>query len=483
MQVANLCPLQTSKTIATCICLAAMLFKSPFCLGQQKTEREAANQLISLVESGDTGKSDQAHKLFSSLPAEAKCKQEAALALTMLYIRDRHFSDAWKMLTSVPQNPASSSDTVKSVKERLKLWLLLEANVADKARAQLTEITEKTLTADSGDPDLAANCCFIGSVAGMLQSDNATPCIPDSILASVLDQLLAKVESANAKTKLRERLAENRQWGTELVALVSKFEGLEDAEVQQMLSSTQAELDGVRKELMQLRGELKSAGGEKRVLEDQRRKWIQGRKAVLQEMTRETPGKPQYPVEPGPAPLHPIQPRGHYRVDPKTQVAKYVPPSACDESRYRDELKAYDERAQKWRVRSANYQRDLLEYPTKIKIWEQQDAARRASLYDQKQKTELGMASTENAMKGMQDEIQKGVAKDLKDIVEQQKKLERLVEMSNVALRYITEKDTKAKRLIRPSSFPILDYEAECNRLKKSLSERHSVAPAPNLDM
>ena len=333
------------------------------------------------------------------------------------------------------------------------------------------KLVKWSIEATPGDSDLAANCGFIGSVAGMLQSDNETPCIPKATTTQAIEQLLAKVESTNSKSKLNEQHAENRLWGTELVALVSKFEGLGQPESHQLLSSTQAELEGIRQELTQLRGELKSADGEKRVLEDHRKKWFQYRKTIVQEMAFATSGKPQYPVEPGPAPYQPIEPRGRYQVDQKTLVAKYVPPSACDTSRYRADLKSYEDRAQKWRVRAANYQRDSIEYPTKIKLWEHKDAARRASLNDEKQKTETGIASTESNMKGMQDEIKNGVAKDLKGIVEQQKKLVRLVTMSDVAMRYIADKDLKHKRLIRPSSFPLLDYEKECNQLKKSLRE------------
>ncbi len=397
MKFAEIIRLRASRTLMEMVCLIAILFSaSPICLGKQKTEHNAVNRLISMVENGESGQSVQAQTLYLSIPADSKCQPVAALAFTLLEIRERQFSDAWKALSAASKDPIPSSDTVKITKERLKLWLLLEANAAEKAQTQFTNIVNMSLNAAPGDPELAANCSFIGSVAGMLETDNESPCIPGSIASRAMEQLLAKVESANAKAKLKEQNAENRLWGTELVAMVRKFESLGQADSEQLVRSTQAELDAARQELMQIRGELKSAGGENRVLEDQRRKWFQSRKAALQEMTRETPGKPQYPVEPGPAPHHPTRPRGHYRVDPKTQEAMYVPPSACDESRYRDELKTYDERAQKWRVRAANYRRDILEYPNKIKLWEQKDAARRASLSDQKQNAELGIASAEN---------------------------------------------------------------------------------------
>ena len=472
MKITQIIRHRASKAIVASVCLTAILFSTPtVCLAQQKTERDAVNRLILMVESGESGQTSQAQKLFLSIPVDSKCQPVAAIALGMRLIREREFSDAWKVLSTAPNDQTSELDAVKIAQERLKLWLLLEAGLADKAETQLMKLVKLSIDPATGDSDLAANCGFIGSVAGMLQSDNEAPCIPKTTTTKAIEQLMAKVESTNSKSKLDEQHAENRQWGTELVALVSKLEGLGQAEALQMLSSTQAELDTIRQELTLLRGELKSAGGEKRVFEDQRRKWIQNRKAILQEMARVTPGKPQYPVEPGPTPFHPIEPRGHYQVDQKTLVAKYVPPSASDESRYRVQLRAYDERAQKWRVRLANYQRDSREYPTRMKLWEQQDAARRAALNDQKQKSEIGIGSAESTMKGMQEEIKNGVAKDLKGIVEQQKKLERLVTMSDVAMRYITNKDLKPKRLIRPSSFPLLDYEKECNQLKKSLHE------------
>jgi len=53
-----------------------------------------------MVESGESGQTAQAQKLFLSIPVDSKCQPGAAIALGMLHIREREFSDAWKVLTA-----------------------------------------------------------------------------------------------------------------------------------------------------------------------------------------------------------------------------------------------------------------------------------------------------------------------------------------------------------------------------------------------
>jgi len=47
-----------------------------------------------MVESGESGQTAQAQKLFLSISVDSKCQPAAAIALGMLHIREREFSDA-----------------------------------------------------------------------------------------------------------------------------------------------------------------------------------------------------------------------------------------------------------------------------------------------------------------------------------------------------------------------------------------------------
>ena len=106
------------------ICITAILVCAPcFCLGQQKTEQDAAKQLISMVENDDLGQSAHAQKLFLSIPSVSKCKPVAALALTMIHIREREFSDAWKVLTAASKDKTAATESDKIAIERLRFGI------------------------------------------------------------------------------------------------------------------------------------------------------------------------------------------------------------------------------------------------------------------------------------------------------------------------------------------------------------------------
>ena len=128
--------------------------------------------------------------------------------------------------------------------------------------------------------------------------------------------------------------------------------------------------------------------------------------------------RPAPPVHPGPQPRQPYKPDGSYKIDPKTQERKYVPPSNSEEKRYKDELEQF----KSWPTRSQKYQKDMAEYPAKSQLWEQ----RIASLQMQKKDADEAVASAEIAMKEMQAKISQGIGNALKQTGDQLEQLERL---------------------------------------------------------
>lgn len=243
--------------------------------------------------------------------------------------------------------------------------------------------------------------------------------------------------------------------------MVGKFESMGIEKADEQNRSTQAELERSKQEELQLRGDLKSAGGEKRVLEDQRKKLIQNKNRIQENLKKEVRNKPAFPVHPGPPPRQPSKPRGSYEIDPKTQIAKYVPPSSREEKSYEEEL----ERSKTYSKRFAKYQSDSLEYPVKLQRWE----ANLSTLRSQINTAEMNIASTEKTLNDMQEEIKQGIGKDLKQTGDQLEQLERLASISSIAYKHVASNDPKTKNLIRPSNFQLLDYESECIRLRKSL--------------
>ena len=385
-------------------------------------------------------------------------KPVAAFSLALVQIRDQQFSPAWKVLSNIE---GKVPDSITFGKERLKLWLLLEAGSVEKAEPQFKRMVTMSLGADSANEDQTANCSFVGGVVGMLKTDGNAACIPPPTLDKAKEVLLTKVETKNAKIKLEEKLAEASKWGEELSALADKFEsmGIENADSQNR--STQTEFERSKQEELQLRGDLKFAGGEKRDLQDQRKKLIQNRNHIQEDLKKEECNRPAIPINPGFAPRRPSEPRGGYKTDPKTQERKYVPPSDREVRIHQEELNLFSTYSE----RVAKFQKDSLEYPAKIQLWETRLVALKAQL----DTADMNIATTVKTLKNMQEEIKQGIGKDLKQTGDQLDRLERFALISSIAYKHVASNDPKTKNLIRPSNFQLLDYESECFGLRKLL--------------
>jgi chromosome segregation ATPase len=295
----------------------------------------------------------------------------------------------------------------------------------------------------------------------MLKTAGNAGCISLATLEEERELLQSKIETKNAKAKLEEQLAEASKWGRELAALVGEFESMGIEKADEQNRSTQADFERAKQEELQLRGDLKFAGGEKHVLEDQRKKLIQNKNRIQEDLKKEERNKPAFPVSPGPPPRQPSKPRGSYKTDPKTQERKYVPPSDREERDYQEELKL----SKTYSERVAKFQKDSAEYPAKVQRWE----ANLAALRSQINTAEMNVASIEKKLKEMQEEIKQGIGKDLKQTGDQLDQLERLATLSSIAYKHVASNDPKSKNLFRPSNFRILDYESECLILRKSL--------------
>lgn len=430
-------------------------------LADEKEDLAAAGALIAMVESGKSDQAKQALLLFDSIPADSNVKPVAAHALALVHIQEHQNSEAWKAITSQYKEQDSAPDSIKFGKEKIKLWLRLEAGNAEKAELQFEQLLTMTLGADANGGEQTEGCRFIGGVVGMLKTDASSSCIPLPILEKAKEQLVTKVVAKIAKTKLEEQLAEVSSWGTELSALVSKFESVGAAKADGQNKLTQAEFEKTKREQSQLRDDLKAAGGGKQQLDVQRRKGIKDEKLAEGNLKREMLNQPVLPKEPGPQPRRPDKPQGRYKTDPKTQQRTREEPSASEQRQYEKELKSYNS----WPARSQKYFNDKAQYPAKLQIWNQNVVAFKTQLKEASD----AVASIEKAMKDMQEGIKQGVGKELKEAGDQAERLERFAAISNIAYKYVAAIKKEAKGPIRPSNFQLFDYEAECSRLRKSL--------------
>jgi len=434
---------------------------APHCLAGEKEDLAAAGALIAMVESGESDQAPQALRLFDSIPADSKVKPVAAHALALVHIQEHQNSEAWKAITSQYKEQDSAPDSIKFGREKIKLWLRLEAGKAEMAELQFDRLLTMTLGADANGTEQTEGCRFIGGVVGMLKTDASSSCIPLPILEKARGKLATKVEAKIAQTKLEEQLAEAGSWGGELSALVSKFESVGATVADEQNKSTQADFEKTKREQSQLRDDLKAAGGGKQQLDVQRRNGIKDVNVAKENLLKEKRNQPAPPIPPGPKPRQPSRPMKTYKTDPKTQERKYEEPSARELKQYEQELAAF----RSWPARFTKYNADSVQYPGRVQLWKQNVAA-----IDAQVKAAIdAVASIEKAMKDMQEGIKQGVGKELKEAGDQAERLERFAAISNVAYKYIASNEAKAKGLIRPSNFPLIDFEAECTQMRKSL--------------
>jgi hypothetical protein len=441
------------------LAISILLLISNTCKADDKGELAAMNGLIALIESDEAGQAEKAATLFKLVADDSKLKSASAYALSLIFIRERQFSDAWKALGTPTNN--SDSDSILLGKERLRVWLLLEAGASGKAETQFDKLLNLTLSKDTSDGAQAVNCEFIGGVVGMLNTNASSASIPDATLEKATARILSKVESKIAKSKMEEKIAETKAWGDELSTLISKFESVGAEEAAEQNKATQTELESARQEQLKLRDDLKATGGDKRQLEEQRRKEIKDRKAVQENLQKEKQNKPQQPVAPGQQPRLPRQPEGGYQTDPKTQERKFVPPTEFEMKQFQMQLEVYNN----WPVRVANYQKEVADYQNKVNQWQQ----RLDDIQKQVKSADAGIASIEKAMKDMQAGINQGVGKDLKEKGDQLDQIERSAVISDLAYKHIISKEARAKNPIRPSNFQLLDYGSESARLRKAI--------------
>jgi hypothetical protein len=448
-----------AKTMTHWPILSAMLcFSVPVAIADEKQDITASNALIAIIESNDTeNQASQAEVLYDTVPEESRSKLPAAIAMALIYIREKRFSDAWKVLAARPKEQSS----VNVGRERLKLWLLLEAGVKDTAEAQFKQLVTMTLGLEASNTDLTANCGLIGGVAGMLRADGE-PIISISTLEKGKEVLLTKVQAKNATSKFEEKFAEASQWGQALQALVGRYESVGDEKAKEINSSTQAEYQRTDQKQLELRGDLNKALSEKRNLEENRSKWFKMRSAIQAELKRETPGKPRAPVAPSkPSLQRPKLPRNTPN-EKENERAK---------QNYDRDMRAYNNAWSRYESQAKQYERDKIVYSAQVQVWDQADTARRAPLQAELQRILPEIAAAENALNEKQNEIKQGVALDLKQNTSKHEQLKRSALLSSIAFENVTSNDLKSKRLLRPSNFNLIDFQSESTRLKKTLRE------------
>ena len=123
-------------------------------------------------------------------------RRVASQALALILIQQKRFSDSWKCLTIASTGATSLTDSIALGADRIKLWLLLEAESGKLAGPLLEHLVQLVTTQpESLTKDQIATIGFLGEAIGMLDASAEMSCVSKKSLdhsKSMLEQLRSK---------------------------------------------------------------------------------------------------------------------------------------------------------------------------------------------------------------------------------------------------------------------------------------------------
>jgi hypothetical protein len=433
-------------------------------------ERTTVVELIKLVNVQPVDQTQNAEKLFSSLPKESPYRTIASQSLAIIYIRANRYSDAWKALATLPSEAKQKTDSLSMGTARLRVWLLLEAQSKASAEKEFKQCVLQAIDKSASDADRKQCIEWLASAIGLLQSAEEDSCVsPETV--DKAHKALERDATEVTKTRIHEQIDSAKSWAAELTERFSEFDvlGVEKAEALQM--KHQSEFQEAKLELESLRKEMKEQDREKDSIDDQRKQLVRVRNEIIRQFNLETPGKPVFPIAPK-QPKRPSLPRTVYKTDNRTgQRVEDENATRREKDDYDAQLKKYREEERTYNEKRMKFEQDSQTYPARLQAWTDRDAARRQDLQAKKLSTEQEIAGKLNALKAIQDSIQAGPGAERKSLSQKMESLERTSAIAFIALKFLKSDDAKSKTLFRPSNFELLDLEWEATRLQKNLRE------------
>lgn len=416
------------------------------CAGDAK---QICKELVQIVGSDEPTEWEKAESLYSQIPESDPTKPVARQSLALIQIRQAKYSEAWKLLAGQKGNVAPS---IKVGQERLKLWLLVQANSEKSALSQLQNVIKVAQDDSQRQADRKLATTLIGQLVGILETANEDSCISQN----ALEEALVKMRSMESKSAIATFL-DNREQGTKqaeaLKALCEDYKAAGISESESKLKSLNQELVDAKKEHASLKGESSAETKKKKQLDDERKKLIRELAAIQNSWDDEEPGRPTPPR----APNEPNRPNTVFNQDPKTGQR------SVDEAQTRRKQDQYRREMDDYRADFNRYRAAEREYETKLAAWKAKEQKRRQDLKDKKEKREQELADKIKEL----GEQSKEAALDFENsqqALANLKALETEIELGQFAINHLKTPDKNP--LFRPSHFQLIDFDDEQTRLE-----------------
>jgi hypothetical protein len=433
--------------------IVGLLLLMPMVASAAERDIELTKSLIAAIKQSDAPERDRIEEILAQIPTESPCRPVAAQAVTMVYMQQGEFSKAWKCLKL---NPAMGASMQLNA-QRLKLWLLLEAESPGEAEVIFKDVVRLALSTTFENSEHTYLIEQLGALVGMLQSEENSKAIPSKTIQIAKDALETRVSKSHASRFLGQWERSNRR-GMAIKARITEFQSLDAEEAKGKVRVLEAELVNKNSSITSIKERMEE---ERRIvdeLEAFRKKLFDENQILMKQWKTETPGKPRPPV----APTRPRQPNLTY-VEDKTTGRRVL------DARSERELDDYQRKERDYRTRENNYQIELQNFRRRLSDWEVQDQQRRAMLQAQKQQIEGAVAIKDKEIEEAKKKMREGVFDELKEAESQQSELSEVVLISQFALADKLDTSSKPKSSIRPSRFDLIDFGSEEARLLRAL--------------
>lgn len=416
-----------------------------------------AETLVEMIDQPEASQRKNIDQLLGEIPPNSRYFAIASQSAAILHIQENRFSDAWSCL----QPESDRDETLQLSKERLKLWLLLEAESAGRAEEQFKKLVRLTLEPDLDEKERATMAEFLGGVIGMLRTQDSQTTIEQSTLETA-ERVLKNLSQRAAVMRFSERMQRSNQRAVAFVSRLREFESIDLDAAEKIVTDLRVANQENEREMAALKSEAKEQGKEKEDLEKSRRRLFDDMKVLQVKLNIEAPNKP-FPPKP---PTAPREPKPTYKINRETGQREIDrKPSLSEISKYQRELAKY-------RKDENRYFQDLKDYPQRLAQWNQLEKIRRESVLAEIANTNKSIKELDAEISGAKESIRTGVAKELKDSNGDSKTLKEQLYIAERTLNHLQDGDAKPQSLFRPSHFDLLDFSSESARMKQLLQRQ-----------
>lgn len=425
--------------------------------GGNSAENAFLKALLDGLESNQPMESAKALETFTKMEVSSPALPIVAQALSLIFIDEGNYSQAWKILSQAEKGLSSASQTTQIGHHRIKLYLSLQAGKQDLCDDQFRTVVKLALPKDLRTSDRQALGTMIGWTLALNEANREQPLLnPETVdrIGPILEQsgnraLISAIEQTRA------------QAGENVDDFNRAIDDLKDKspkEVERMSQDAETEWKEAKTRYDESSQQLREGKKSEKELKGIRGNLFRRKTFLENELRKPTPGRP----------VEPRQPREPRR--PNVQRG---------DRNYDREMNEYERDMRDYRSRLRDFQNDLADYPRRLANWQQQDQIRRMGLQNEIALMQPAFVQNQQQL----DQCDK--ENDAIFMRYQEHKRQSELAKGKLAVLQIAGKNLKEMKgektlAIRPSMFPILHYDEEATRLKSAYRSLGNGEQQPN---